>query len=297
MDEHYYQAPEWFITNHHRYDAFPENGPKVFLGEYASQDNTWFHALAEASYMVGMQNAAHAVKMACYAPLFCHLHYENWRPDMIWLDNCTAVPSPSYHVQKLFMNHHGDVVLAQEISEKGPSVMMSRYPDSLPGDIVLEANESRVAFENIVITEEDTEKQHTCRGTVLSPERSREKITSVDSRNYTIRLRARELSGKKGFTISFGQQDEKNRVFWRLGGWANEDSIIGEDINGRNSCLVQRTRSVEAGRNYDLEIRVRGRRVETYVDGAAEQETEVRPVTAEPVYITSSGRGNQAILL
>ena len=67
---------------------------------------------------------------------------------MIWLDNCTAVPSPSYHVQKLFMNHHGDVVLAQEISEKGPSVMMSRYPDSLPGDIVLEANESRVAFEN-----------------------------------------------------------------------------------------------------------------------------------------------------
>ena len=73
------------------------------------------------------------------------------------------------------MNHHGDVVLAQEISEKGPSVMMSRYPDSLPGDIVLEANESRVAFENIVITEEDTEKQHTCRGTVLSPERSREK--------------------------------------------------------------------------------------------------------------------------
>ena len=288
VDEHYYQSPEWFIAEHHRYDAFWDNGPKVFLGEYASQDNTWFNALAEASYMVGMQNAAHAVKLACYAPLFCHVHYENWRPDMIWFDNCAAVPTPSYHVQKLFMNHHGDAVLKQEISGKGSSVMMSRYPDSLPGDIVLEANESQVAFENIVITEEDTGKKYTCQKTVLSPECSRKRIATVDSQNYTIRLNARELSGKKGFTVSFGQQDEKNRLFWRLGGWANEDSIIGEDIDGRNSCLIQRTRSVEAGRNYDLELRVRGRRVETYVDGAAELETEVRPVAAEPVYITSS---------
>lgn len=207
---------------------------------------------------------------------------------MIWFDNCAAVPTPSYHVQKLFMNHHGDAVLKQEISGKGSSVMMSRYPDSLPGDIVLEANESQVAFENIVITEEDTGKKYTCQKTVLSPECSRKRIATVDSQNYTIRLNARELSGKKGFTVSFGQQDEKNRLFWRLGGWANEDSIIGEDIDGRNSCLIQRTRSVEAGRNYDLELRVRGRRVETYVDGAAELETEVRPVAAEPVYITSS---------
>ncbi len=167
---------------------------------------------------------------------------------MISLDNCTAVPSPSYHVQKLFMNHHGDVFLAQEISEKGPSVMMSRYPDR-PSGRCPGGQSIHGAVENIIIPEEDTEKQHTCRGTVLRPERSREKISSVDSRNYTIRLRAREFSGKKGFTISFGQQDEKNRVFWRLGGWANEDSIIGEDINGRNSCLVQRTRSVEAGRS------------------------------------------------
>ena len=145
-----------------------------------------------------------------------------------------------------------------------------------------------MAFENIVITEEDTGKKYTCQGTVLSPECSRKRIATVDSQNYTICLNARELSGKKGFTVSFGQQDEKNRLFWRLGGWANEDSIIGEDIDGRNSCLIQRTRSVEAGRNYDLEIRVRGRRVETYVDGAAELETEVRPVAAELVYITSS---------
>ncbi|WP_302416337.1 family 43 glycosylhydrolase [Blautia marasmi] len=288
VDEHYYQSPEWFIAHHHRYDAFPENGPKVFLGEYASHDNTWFNALAEASFMVGMQNAAHAVKLACYAPLFCHKDYVNWEPDMIWMDNHRAVPSPSYYVQKLFMNHHGDVVLQQEIEDKGPSVMLSRYPDSLPGSIVLEANESEVVFDNIVITEEETGKQYTYPKTVVNPDKPKEKLMDVSSRDYTIHLHARELSGKKGFTISFGQQDEKNRLFWEIGGWANQDSIIGEDVNGRNSCLIQRTRSVEVGRTYDLEIRVRGRRVETFVDGVPEQETEVLRVLAEPVYITSS---------
>ena len=45
VDEHYYMAPEWFLANHHRYDSFDENGPKVFLGEYASWGNTWYNAL------------------------------------------------------------------------------------------------------------------------------------------------------------------------------------------------------------------------------------------------------------
>ncbi|MFQ7549481.1 MAG: alpha-L-arabinofuranosidase C-terminal domain-containing protein [Blautia marasmi] len=49
---------------------YSENGPKVFLGEHASHDNTWFNALAEASFMWGNENAAHAVKLACHAPLF-----------------------------------------------------------------------------------------------------------------------------------------------------------------------------------------------------------------------------------
>ncbi|MFR8335997.1 MAG: hypothetical protein ACLVAW_04440 [Eisenbergiella massiliensis] len=45
VDEHYYHTPEWFLANHHRYDSFSENDPKVFLGEYASWGNTWYNAL------------------------------------------------------------------------------------------------------------------------------------------------------------------------------------------------------------------------------------------------------------
>ena len=35
------QRPRWFLKNNHRYDTYDRNGPKVFLGEYASRGNSW----------------------------------------------------------------------------------------------------------------------------------------------------------------------------------------------------------------------------------------------------------------
>ncbi len=53
VDEHYYNSPSWFLQNNARYDGYDRNGPKVFLGEYASLDNKLFNSLAEAAYMSG----------------------------------------------------------------------------------------------------------------------------------------------------------------------------------------------------------------------------------------------------
>ena len=39
LDEHYYNSPDWFLQNNKRYDSYDRQGPKVFLGEYASLDN------------------------------------------------------------------------------------------------------------------------------------------------------------------------------------------------------------------------------------------------------------------
>ena len=100
VDEHYYMTPEWFLANHHRYDAFPADGPKVFLGEYASWGNTWYNALCEASYMLGLERNAKAVGLSCYAPLFANADYVNWKPDMIWFDKEKSFGTANYHVQK-----------------------------------------------------------------------------------------------------------------------------------------------------------------------------------------------------
>lgn len=44
VDEHYYEAPAWFLTNAQRYDSYDRKGPKVFAGEYAAHvSNSRYH--------------------------------------------------------------------------------------------------------------------------------------------------------------------------------------------------------------------------------------------------------------
>ncbi len=286
VDEHYYQSPEWFIANHHRYDSFDVNGPKVFLGEYASQGNTWYNALAEASYMIGLQNKAKTVGLACYAPLFCNVNYVNWKPDMIWFDNYRVYGTPNYYVQKLFMNHQGDTLLRSELQPE-EETSVNKSEDCICGAVVLATNDAKAEYSDIEILNEDTGEHYTYDSQLVG-QGEEAVLEQLNCRNYTIRMKAKELEGFKGFKIIFGRKDEKNQMFWCLGGWANADSLIGEDIDGRNSCLIQNARNIEAGRLYELEIRVRGRKIETYVDGKSELSIESKPLVIEPLYTSIS---------
>lgn len=39
VDEHFYRPPRWFMDNLHRYDNYDRQGPKVYIGEYATRGN------------------------------------------------------------------------------------------------------------------------------------------------------------------------------------------------------------------------------------------------------------------
>src|SRR5690606_6527171 len=102
-DEHYYMQPGWYLDNVHRFDAFDRAKPKVFVGEYASEDNRQFNAVAEAAYLTGIERNADIVDMACYAPLFAKYGSTQWtKADLIWFDNQQLVKTPNYYVQQLF---------------------------------------------------------------------------------------------------------------------------------------------------------------------------------------------------
>jgi len=120
VDEHYYMAPKWFLTNSDRYDNYPRTGPKVFSGEYAAQSvgvaspdnrNNWECALAEAAFMTGLDRNADVVRMASYAPLFAHIDGWQWTPNLIWFDNLRSYGTPNYYVQKLFSLNKGTNIL------------------------------------------------------------------------------------------------------------------------------------------------------------------------------------------
>jgi alpha-L-arabinofuranosidase len=116
-DEHYYEKPEWFVDNRNRFDSFPRGKTKIFVGEYASQGNKHFNAVAEAVYLTGIERNADHVVMGAYAPLLARYDFTQWKAaNLIWFDNDTVVRTPSYWVQHLFANHIGDRYLPNTVT-------------------------------------------------------------------------------------------------------------------------------------------------------------------------------------
>lgn len=301
VDEHYYMAPEWFLANHHRYDSFDENGPKVFLGEYASWGNTWYNALTEASYMTGMERNSEKVGLACYAPLLCNVNYINWKPDMIWFDNHQAYGTANYYVQKLFMNHQGNDRIELEMTGIDDSVTIQDDPKGGFGlrtepDTVVRYSQIMIEdIQNGTIWKDsevyfvgDNVEQY------ISADPDARVVTedillhTVESDHYIITVKGEMLYGRRGFMLQYGNRDEKNRYQWEIGGWQNMDSALTQDIAGRNSCLTQSSFTVAADREYELKLEIEGRHLRAYIDGELIHEIHHAPVKIEPLYTAAS---------
>ncbi|GGZ05434.1 hypothetical protein GCM10010327_39830 [Streptomyces nitrosporeus] len=101
VDEHHHNSPQWFPENNNRYDTYDRSGPEVFLGEYASQGNTFGDGLAEAAFMTGLGRNADVVELASCEPLLVNEDYVQRQPDLIWFNNQAARGPADYEVQKL----------------------------------------------------------------------------------------------------------------------------------------------------------------------------------------------------
>lgn len=160
VDEHYYMPPEWFLGNTDRYDNYSRKGPAVFAGEYAAHgrgtNNNLEDALSEAAFLTGLEKNSDVVKMACYAPMFAKIGKMQWKPNLIWFDNCTVYGTPSYYVQSMYSNNLGSYTVKSELDgEKGIYKAVSYDKES--GDIIVKFinPKSNVAEVDIVIEGED----------------------------------------------------------------------------------------------------------------------------------------------
>jgi alpha-L-arabinofuranosidase len=285
VDEHYYNSPQWFLQNNDRYDSYDRQGPKVFLGEYASQGNAFKNALAEAAFMTGLERNADVVKLASYAPLLANEDYVQWRPDMIWFNNRASWNSASYEVQKLFMNNVGDRVI--------PSTATGTPDVSGPitGAVGLSTWATSAAYDDVKVTSADgatllsddfsgdaSKWTHSGAGswsvqdgTYVQTDAAAENtlVTAGDPawQDYDLHVKATKKSGKEGFLVAFGVKDTGNYYWWNLGGWNNTSSAVEQASDGGKSTLISKPHSIETGRAYDIDIKVRGRQVSLHLDG------------------------------
>ncbi|MEV6796392.1 alpha-L-arabinofuranosidase C-terminal domain-containing protein [Streptomyces sp. NPDC051320] len=115
IDEHYYQSPSAFQHGSHKYDNRDRTTPKVFVGEWASQQGrptpNLNAALGDASWLTGLIRNSDQVLMESYAPLFSHVSDNTWATNLIAYSPLTSYNSPSYYAQQLLRTHRGSVVV------------------------------------------------------------------------------------------------------------------------------------------------------------------------------------------
>ncbi|CAE6471490.1 unnamed protein product, partial [Rhizoctonia solani] len=150
VDIHHYERPSYFINRYNMYDdrtLYPST-VQIFEGEYAVIRNntssarleypTLEAAVAEATFMAGMEKNSDLVFAAAYAPVLQHVNGTQWAPDLIGMhylpddmrltnvcialipayDAYNIIKSPSYWVQHMFSVNRGDTILSVQSTAK-----------------------------------------------------------------------------------------------------------------------------------------------------------------------------------
>ncbi|ERL63684.1 alpha-L-arabinofuranosidase C-terminal domain-containing protein [Schleiferilactobacillus shenzhenensis] len=286
VDEHYYMSPRWFLANQHRYDTYDAHGPKVFLGEYASHGNTWANALAEASYMIGLERNAAKVGLACYAPLLCNTDYVNWRPDLIWYDQQHVTGSVNYDVQKLFMTHQGSQNIAHEEANLPAPLPLPAAPTT--GAVRFQGADADITYSNISYTDllSDTTTQ-LADGTVTGQDQV--PLLAKTSGYFRLTFDFVKTGGRpdKGMRLDFGVVDDQHRFGWSLGGWQNQDALIEQIDEGGGSALTQSIWHVSQNVPYHCELTVDGDHLTGKIDGHVFNDVRIPSGTIPALYINS----------
>lgn len=287
VDEHYYNSPEWFLENNHRYDNFDREGPKVFIGEYASQDDRLFNAISEAAYLTGVERNADVIEFTCYAPLLNYIENipYHWHPDMILFNNTSVAKTTNYYVQQMYGVNVGDEYLNSTVSYD-----LSAYEgEDFSGQIGVGAWSTQAAFDDIKVSSGDkvwfeddfsgdlsswsvnagvfslSSGTYVQTGTE-SPAWS-VASAQVDTSTYTITLRAMKTGGDEGFLFPFAYQDENNYSWFNIGGWGNTQHAYETCVNGSKSQVVTASGSINNNQWYNIKIEVTPVLTKFYLDG------------------------------
>lgn len=298
IDEHYYEAPDWFLKNTTRYDSYDRDfQAKVFLGEYAAQSNTLMAALAEAAYMTGLERNGDVVEMACYAPLLGNGTANQWTPDMIFFNNDSVYGSVNYYVQQMFATNAGTTYLDATLDFDE-----SANAEVLSGQVGLGSWMTSVAYDNLKVTDNESGK------TLYETDFSSDSTLKDDSwtyhegdwsiedgrlmqtntadpadtntgdavyvgdkswTNYTLTVDAEILGGNEGFLIPICVENTSNEIFWNLGGWGNTVSCLQIVENNAKSGQVTGTvkqTTLKKNEVYQLKVEVTDNNIKCYVN-------------------------------
>ncbi|MCW3062267.1 MAG: alpha-L-arabinofuranosidase domain protein [Capsulimonas sp.] len=318
VDDHFYKTAAEMERDSGHYDSYDRSGPKIFVGEWASQDvsTPWVDAdkkgptpslsagLGDAAWMIGMERNSDVVVMSCYAPMFVNVNAgaRQWAVNLIGYDANASFGSPSYYAQAMFGANKGDVVLPVDVAladVPAPALPHGKVGVGTWGtqaefkDIQVEQNGASLlpAGGGAWTTGPGEWKQNA--GVLTQSSRANGTDSLIGDANwtdYTYRVKARKMGGKEGFLIKFHTLDSVNYVQWNIGGWDNSRSTLQRAHDGSveefgGSVPLK----VDTGRWYDIRIEVQGMKIRCYLDDKLITEATDTP-SVPPTFFTTASR-------
>jgi alpha-N-arabinofuranosidase len=131
VDDHYYKREQGMFELTKHYDTVDRNGPKIFVGEWATREGTptpnMGGALGDAAFMTGMERNSDLIVMAAYAPLLVNVNPGGmqWASDLIGYDAMGSYGSPSYYAQVMFASCLGDRTVDSTLTGAGDKIFYS----------------------------------------------------------------------------------------------------------------------------------------------------------------------------
>jgi len=131
VDDHYYVRATKNFQDANHYDKVDRNGPKIFVGEWATREGmptpNMGAALGDAAWMTGLERNSDLIVMASYAPLLTNVNPGGlqWDTDLIGYNAAKSYGSPSYYAQVMFGSHLGDHTLASKADGAGAKFFYS----------------------------------------------------------------------------------------------------------------------------------------------------------------------------
>src|SRR5260370_6747074 len=143
LDDHYYKRADEFFADVKHDDNVDRNGPKIFVGEWATREGSpttnMGAALGDAAWMTGMERNSDLIVMASYAPLFVNLNPRGlqWEANLIRDDALSSYGSPSYYAPVLFAKYLGTDVSTSSLRGDAQRFFYSVTRDPAKGAVYL----------------------------------------------------------------------------------------------------------------------------------------------------------------
>lgn len=292
VDEHAYKAAYWSMVNYDHFDKYKRGNWKMYVGEYATNAGVgagnMIAALSDAVYIMAMERNSDLVKMSSYAPLLVNVNDVSWPVNLINFNANQSFARISYYVIKMMNENKPDVNLKTQTMlhsslNKQPSFSggiglatwdtQTEYKDIevikdgksiYKSDFINNAGEWKKVRGNWKVTDDGGFAQ-TAEGAQL--------LSFLDGKTfdtYTLKLKARKLSGYNAFIIPFAIKDSNTFLRVHIGSWWNQNVVYENVTNGYEVADLTKQKKlgikIEPNKWYDIRIEVGTDYVKTYLE-------------------------------